>query len=328
MLTFRKTYAIAAALTLTAAAVVCAPSLAQGNYPSKPVRVVVPFPPGGTNDIVGRLVARELSEAMGQQFVIDNRGGASGLIGAENVAKSAPDGYTLMVHSTSHLTNDFSYKKLPYDTFKDFEPIALLAAQPYVLIVHPSLPVKSTKEFITFAKSRPNQITYASNGEGGNPRVLMALFASMANIQLIHVPYKGGGPMAASLMSGETQSAVATVGSMLPPLALGRVRALGVTSARRSSILPNVPTIAESGLPGYDMNAWVGAFAPAKTPKAIVDRLYAEISKVLKKPELAKQMADQGVEPWPASHEEFEARMKSDYASYAKIFKIIGTPAN
>lgn len=326
MLRLRNTLAIA--VTLVIAAVVPAASLAQGNYPVKPVRIVVPFPPGGTNDIVGRLVARDLSAAMGQQFVIDNRGGASGLIGADNVAKSAPDGYTLMVHSTSHLTNDFSYKKLPYDTFKDFEPIALLAAQPYVLVVHPSLPVKSVKEFIALAKSRPDQITYASNGEGGNPRVLMALFASMAKIQLIHVPYKGGGPMATSLMSGETQSAVATVGSMLPSLAAGRVRPLGVTSAKRSSILPKVPTIAESGLPGYDMNAWVGAFAPAKTPKAIVDRLHAEINKILKKPELAKQMADQGVEPWPASHQEFEAQMKSDYQSYEKVFKIIGTPAN
>lgn len=326
MLRLRNTLAIA--VTLVIAAVVPAASLAQGNYPVKPVRIVVPFPPGGTNDIVGRLVARDLSAAMGQQFVIDNRGGASGLIGADNVAKSAPDGYTLMVHSTSHLTNDFSYKKLPYDTFKDFEPIALLAAQPYVLVVHPSLPVKSVKEFIALAKSRPDQITYASNGEGGNPRVLMALFASMAKIRLIHVPYKGGGPMATSLMSGETQSAVATVGSMLPSLAAGRVRPLGVTSAKRSSILPKVPTIAESGLPGYDMNAWVGAFAPAKTPKAIVDRLHAEINKILKKPELAKQMADQGVEPWPASHQEFEAQMKSDYQSYEKVFKIIGTPAN
>jgi tripartite-type tricarboxylate transporter receptor subunit TctC len=291
------------------------------------VRIVVPFPPGGTNDIVARLVARELSSALGQQFVIDNRGGASGVIGAEAVAKSPPDGYTLMVHSTTHLTNAFSYKKLSYDTFKDFEPITLLASQPCVLVVHPSLPAKSVKEFIALAKARPDQITYASNGEGGNLHVQMALLASMANIKMIHVPYKGGGPMATSLMSGETQSAIATVGAVLPHIKSGRVRPLGVTSSTRTTILPNVPPIAEVGVPGYDMNPWVGAFAPARTPKPIVDRLYGELNKILKKPELAKLMLDQGVEPWPASQQEFVTRMRSDYEKYQKIFKIIGTPA-
>jgi len=310
-------------LTLAAPA-----ALAQAAYPAKPVRIVVPFPPGGTNDIVARLVANELAKTMGQQFIIDNRGGASGVIGADNVAKSAPDGYTLMVHSASHLTNSFSYNKLPYDTFRDFEPIALLAAQPYVLVVHPSLPAKSVKEFIALAKARPNQLTYASNGEGGGPHVLMSLFASMANIQMVHVPYKGGGPMAASLMSGETQCSMATVGSMLPVLRVGRVRALGVASAKRSTILPEVPPISAGGLPGYSMDAWVGAFAPAKTPKAIVDRLHDEFNKVLRKPELAKQMADQGVEPWVASQQDFVAQMKADYEKYQKVFKIIGTPKN
>ena len=163
----------------------------------------MPFPPGGTNDIVARLTSVDLSKALGQQFVIDNRGGASGVIGADNVAKSAADGYTIMVHSVSHYTNSISYGKLPYDTFKDFEPITLLAKMPSVLVVHPSLPVKSVKEFIALAKARPGQLTYASNGEGGSPHVLMSYFASMAELQMIHVPYKGGGPMAASVMSGE-----------------------------------------------------------------------------------------------------------------------------
>ena len=301
---------------------------AQPAYPSKPVRIVVPFPPGGTNDIVARLVASDVSKTMGQQFVIDNRGGASGVIGAEALARAAPDGYTIMVHSVSHLTNSFSYAKLPYDTFRDFEPIALLAAQPYVLVVHPSLPPKSVKEFIALAKARPNQLTYASNGEGGGPHVFMSLFASMANIQMIHVPYKGGGPMATSLMSGETQCAMATVGSMLPVLRAKRVRALGVASKNRSRIMPDVPTIAEAGLPGYSMDAWIGSFAPAKTPKAIVDRLHDEFNKILKRPEFGKLMADQGVEPWPATQQEFVAQMKSDYEKYQKVFKIIGTPKN
>jgi tripartite-type tricarboxylate transporter receptor subunit TctC len=312
--------AAAALVTLTPAV------SAQPVYPSKTVRIVVPFPPGGTNDIVARLVANDLSKTLGQQFIVDNRGGASGVIGAENVAKAPPDGYTLMVHSASHLTNSFSYNKLPYDTFKDFEPIALLAAQPYGLVVHPSLPVKSVKEFIALAKARPDQLTYASNGEGGGPHVFMSLFASMANVRMIHVPYKGGGPMAASLMSGETQCSMATLGSMLPVLRANRVRALGVASTKRSTILPDVPTIAEAGLPGYSMDAWIGAFAPAKTPKAIVDRLHDEFNKVLKNPEFAKRMAEQGVEPWAATQQEFTAQMKGDYEKYQKVFKVIGAP--
>ncbi|HWI15329.1 MAG TPA: tripartite tricarboxylate transporter substrate binding protein [Burkholderiales bacterium] len=303
-------------------------ALSQPAYPAKTVRIVVPFPPGGTNDIVARLVANDLSKTLGHQFIIDNRGGASGVIGAENVAKSAPDGYTLMVHSASHLTNSFSYKKLPYDTFHDFEPIALLAAQPYALVVHPSLPVKSVKEFIGLAKGKPNQLTYASNGEGGGPHVFMSVFASMANVKMIHVPYKGGGPMSASLMSGETQCAMATIGSMLPVMRVNRVRTLGVAGSRRSTILPDVPTIAEAGLPGYSMDAWIGAFAPAKTPKAIIDRLHDEFNKVLKNPEFAKRMADQGVEPWAATQAEFVAQMKGDYEKYQKVFAIIGTPKN
>ena len=318
----RTLYRIAVVLCV----ILVAQHAAAQAYPAKPVRLVVPFPPGGTNDIVARIIARELSQSMGQQFVVDNRGGASGIIGADSVAKAPPDGYTLMVHSTSHLTNAFSYNKLPYDTFRDFEPITLLASQPSLLVVHPSLPAKNVKEFIALAKSRPGQITYASNGEGGNLHVMMALFASMANIQLIHVPYKGGGPMATSLISGETQSAIATVGSVLPHLKSNRLRPLGVTGAKRSAILPNVPTIAEAGLPGYDMSPWIGAFAPAKTPKSIVDRLYADMNSATKKPEVARTFTEQGLEAWSAPRDEFIQRMKSDYEKYQKVFKIIGTP--
>jgi tripartite-type tricarboxylate transporter receptor subunit TctC len=301
---------------------------AQTGYPSKPVRIVVPFPPGGANDIVARVVSNDLSKALGQQFVIDNRGGASGVIGADNLAKSPPDGYTIMVHSNAHLSNSFSYNKLPYDTFRDFEPITLLATQPHSLVVHPSLPVKSVKEFIALVKGRPNQLAYASNGEGGSPHVLMSLFASMANIQVIHVPYKGGGPMATSLLSGETQCAMATVGSILPFVRAGRLRVLGVAALKRTTILPELPTIAEAGLPGYGMDSWIGAFAPANTPKPIIERLNLEMNKVLKKPEVAKLMVDQGVEPWASTQQEFVAQMKNDYEKYQKVFKIIGTSKN
>jgi tripartite-type tricarboxylate transporter receptor subunit TctC len=299
---------------------------AQGAYPVKPVRIVVPFPPGGTNDIVARFIVRDLTGSMGQQFVVENRGGASGIIGAEAVAKSAPDGYTLMVHSSTHLSNAFAYPRLPYDTFRDFEPIGLLAAQPGILVVHPSLPVKTVKEFIALARSRPNQITYASNGEGGSLHVNMALFAAMTKVNLIHVPYKGGGPVAVSLASGETQASIATVGIVLPHLRSGRLRALGMTAASRSTILPAVPTIAEAGVPGYEMNSWIGVFAPANTPRAITDRLYSEMSRILKQPEPARQMADQGVEPWLGGQAEFAARLRSDYEKLQKVFKIIGSP--
>jgi tripartite-type tricarboxylate transporter receptor subunit TctC len=307
------------------AAVIASPASAQPAYPSKPVKLIVPFPPGGSNDIVARLIGRELSESTGQQFLVDNRGGASGAIGADAVAKSAPDGYTLMVHSTSHLSNAFVAEKLAYDTLKDFEPITLLAAQPSVLVTTPSLGVKTVKEFVAAARAKPGVLNYASNGEGGNLHVQMALLASMANIQLVHVPYKGGAQMTTALISGETASAISTVGAVLGQIKAGKVTALGVTSARRSSLLPDLPPLADS-VPGYDSNAWIGMFGPAKTPKPIVDKLYGEATKALKKPELARQMADQGVEPWMATPQEFAARLRSDYDMLARAFKIIGTP--
>ena len=315
-------------LFIALCAAVCAPSaFGQAAYPAKPVRIVVPFPPAGTNDIVARFLARELTESMGQQFVVDNRAGASGVIGAELVAKSPPDGYTLMVHSSTHLSNAFAYKKLPYDTFKDFEPITLLAAQPGVLVVHPSLPVKTVKEFIALAKARPNDITYASNGEGGILHVQMALLAAMTGIKLVHVPYKGGAPVATSLASGETQSSVATMGIVLTHIKTGRLRPLGVSSSRRSTILPNVPTIAEAGVPGYEVNPWIAMFAPAGTPKAITDRLLVDVTRALKKPDVAKQLTDQSLEPWISTQQEFAARIKTDYEKFRKIYQIIGTPA-
>lgn len=318
-----RSYCIALAL---AAACGAGAACAQ-TYPQKPVRVIVPFPPGGTNDIVARFLMKDLSETLGQQFVVDNRAGASGVIGAEAVAKSQPDGYTLMVHSNSHLSNAIAYKKLPYDTFKDFEPIGFLAAQPGVLVVHPSLPAKSVREFIALAKARPGDITYASNGEGGSLHVQMALFASMAGIKLVHVPYKGGAPVAASLASGETQSSISTIGIVITHLRSGRLRGLATTSSKRSTILPNLPTIADSGVPGYDMNPWVGFFAPAGTPKAIIERLHSESNKALQRPELVRQMSAQAVEPWIGTREEFAARVKSDYQKFQQIFKLIAASA-
>jgi tripartite-type tricarboxylate transporter receptor subunit TctC len=300
-----------------------APVQAQ-NYPVKPVRVLIPWPPGGSNDVVGRIVMQKVGEALGQQFVIENRGGAAGTIGADLVAKSAPDGYTVMVHSTSHVGNASMYKKLPYDTLKDFVGVALLATQPGALTVHVALPAKSVKEFVALARSHPGQINYSSSGNGSAPHLSMALFASMAGIRLVHVPYKGGAPQVTALVSGETQASLATLSTVLAHIQSGRLRALGVASLKRSNALPELPTIAEAGVPGYEMSPWVGAFAPAGTPKAIVDRLNTEINRALRLPEVERNLASQAIDPWLSTPEEFDARLKADYEKYAKLIKLTG----
>jgi tripartite-type tricarboxylate transporter receptor subunit TctC len=317
--------ATAKLLALTAALLPVAVSLAQAqNYPAKPVRVLIPWPPGGSNDVVGRIVMQKVGENTGQQFVIENRGGATGTIGADLVAKSAPDGYTLMVHSTSHVGNASMYKKLPYDTLKDFVGIGLMGNQPGALTVHPALPVKSVREFIALAKAKPGEINYSSSGNGSAPHLSMALFASMAGIKAVHVPYKGGAPQVTALVSGETQASLATLSTVLAHIQSGRLRALGVASLKRSSSLPDVPTIADSGLPGYEMSPWVAAFAPAGTPKAIIDKLNAEINRALKHPDVEKNLKSQAIDAWFSTPEEFDARIKADYEKYVKLIKLTG----
>ena len=308
----------AAALSLASAAA------AAQTYPAKPVRVVIPWPPGGSNDVVGRIVAQKLSETMGQQFVIENRGGAAGVIGAESVAKSPPDGYTLMIHSATHVSNPHLYGKVPYDTLKDFAAVAPLSVQIGMLVVHPALPVKSVKEFIALAKSKPGQITYSSSGNGSFVHLSMALFASMAGVKMIHVPYKGGGPAAVSIASGETQAQMGTVGSVINQVKQNRVRALAVTSDKRAEAFPNLPTIAEAGLPGYEFTAWIGMLAPAGTPKQVVDRLNAEVIKALRSPDVSQNLKSQTLEPLIMSPEQFQRRLKSDYDKYEKIVRITG----
>jgi len=298
--------------------------VAAQSYPSKPVRVVIPWPAGGSNDVVGRIVMQKVAEGTGQQFIVDNRGGAAGSIGADLVAKAPPDGYTIMVHSTSHVGNAHLYKKLPYDTLKDFAGVALLAAQPGALTVHPSLPVKSVKEFIALAKSRPGTINYSSSGNGSAPHLSMALFAVMSGIDVVHVPYKGGAPQVTALVSGETQASLATVATVLTHVQSGRLRAIGVSSAKRSGVLPDVPTIADSGVPGYEMSPWIGVFVPAATPREIVARLNAEINKALKSPDVSQLLAGQALDAWSSTPEEFDARIRADYDKYAKLIKLTG----
>ncbi len=308
---------------IAALALLPAGAFAQA-YPSKPVRVVIPWPPGGSNDVVGRIALQKVAESLGQQFVIDNRAGAAGSIGADVVAKAPADGYTLMVHSTTHVGNAAIYKKLPYDTLKDFVGVALLAAQPGALAVHPSLPARSVREFIALAKSRPGHINYSSSGNGSAPHLSMALFISMTGIKIVHIPYKGGTPQVTALVSGETQASLATVVTVLTHIHSGRLRALGVASPKRSGALPDVPTIAESGVPGYEMNPWIAVFAPAGTPKDIVSRLNSEINKALKHPDVSLSLANQALDPWTGTPEEFDARIKVDYEKYAALIKLTG----
>ena len=321
MKTLLNSLLIAAAVTLGSASV-----LAQAQaYPSKVVRVVIPWPGGGSNDVVGRVVMQKLSEALGQQFLIDNRGGASGSIGADVVAKAPPDGYTIMVHSTTHVGNAHIYgRKLTYDTVKDFTGVGMLSAQPGVLTVHPSLPVKTAKEFIALAKSKPGQINYSSSGNGSAPHLQMALLISMTGIDIVHVPYKGGAPQVTALLAGETQASFATIGTVINHIRGGKLRPLGLGSTKPSKALPGVPTLAESGVPGYDMSPWIGVFAPAGTPKAVIDKLNAEINKALALPDVVKNLENQALDPSPSSVDQFNTTLKVDYDKYGKLIKMTG----
>jgi tripartite-type tricarboxylate transporter receptor subunit TctC len=292
-------------------------------YPTKPVRVIVVFPPGGSNDVTARIVFQKVSENVGQQFVIDNRGGAAGTLGAAVVAQSPGDGYTVMVQSATHIANAHLYKKLPYDTLGDFIGISTLARQVGIMVVHPSLPVKSVKEFIALAKKRPNEIIYSSAGNGSYVHLAYGLLQSLTGANLVHVPYKGGGPSTTALVSGESQVTIATIGSVFTHLKSGRVRPLGVTSDKRTTQFPDVPTIGES-VPGYEFTAWVGSFVPKGTPRPIVDKLNAEIRKALTDSTVASKLSAQTLDPMPMSPEEFAQRLKSDYVKYEKVVKISG----
>ncbi len=314
-------------IILAASILSTGPAFAQSPpYPAKPVRVVIPWPPGGGNDIAGRTVMQRVAESTGQTFPIDNRGGAGGAggtIGADLVAKSPADGYTIMVQSVTHVGNAHLYKKLPYDTLKDFAPVGLLTGQMAVLTVHPSLPVKSVKEFLALAKARPGEILYSTAGNGSIPHLSMALLESMAGIKLVHVPYKGGGPQVIALLAGESQASLATVASVIVHIKSGRLRAIGVTATQRTNALPQVPAIAET-VPGYEMSPWIGVFAPAGTPKPVIDKLNAEINKALKLPEVAQTLSAQALDPWTSTPEEFAARLKTDYDKYAQLIKLTG----
>jgi tripartite-type tricarboxylate transporter receptor subunit TctC len=316
--------AAAAATGLIGAALVPCIAGAQSpaSYPVKQVRVVIPWPPGGSNDIVGRVVFQKLSQTVGQQFVIDNRPGAAGSIGADVVAKAPADGYTLMVHSTTHVGNGTLYRKLPYDVLKDFRPVILLAAQPGAMVVHPSLPAKTVREFIALAKQRPGQITYSSSGNGSAPHMQMALFIGSTGVDVVHVPYKGGPPAVTAIVSGETQVMLATIATVIPHLQSKRLRAVAVTGAKQTKVLPGLPTIAESGVPGYEMDPWIMVFAPGGTPREIVDAINERLNAVLRQPDVAQNLFTQALDPLGGSADEAAKRAEADFHKYAKLIKL------
>jgi tripartite-type tricarboxylate transporter receptor subunit TctC len=283
--------------------------------------MVVPYPPGGGTDTIARPLAQKLTENVKQQVIVDNRGGASGNIGMELVAKSPPDGHTIVMALTAQLAvNPSLYKKLPYDPLKDFEPITLLASGPYVLLVHPSLPVKSVKELIALARARPNQITYASSGNGSGAHLATELLKSMAHIQMLHVPYKGGGPALVDLLAGHVQMLFNTYLTSKPHIDSGRVRALAVSTAKRLSGV-DIPTMAESGLPGYDAGVWYALLAPAGTPRDIVMKLHGEIVRVANQPDFRSLLTKAAIEPIGSSPEELTRFMKSEIAKWGKVVR-------
>ena len=314
---------LVAAVVLVLGALFPALSAFAQAYPAKPVRILVPWPPGGANDVVARVISQRLTEQFGQQVIVENRGGASGTIGSDLVARGPTDGYTLMVHSATHVANPHLYKKLPYDTLKDFTGVTALAVQVGMLVVHPSLPAKSVKEFIALGRARPEQIVYASSGSGSFVHLAMALLNASTNTKMVHVPFKGGGPAAIALASGEVQAMTATIGSLIPHITSKRVRPLGVTSAKRVNLFPDVPAIAES-VPGYEFVAWIGAFVSAGTPRPIVDRLNAELRKALEHPDTARILGAQTLDPMPMSPEQFAKLLKVDYDKYERVIRISG----
>jgi tripartite-type tricarboxylate transporter receptor subunit TctC len=321
----RITLLIVAASLTQVVALSSAPLAAHAQaYPVKPVRIIVSWPPGGSNDVVARVVAQRLTDSLGQQFIVENRAGATGTIGSDIVAKSPPDGYTVLVNSATHVANAHVYKKLPYDTMKDFTGVIPLATQVGMLVVHPSLPVRSVKELIAFAKARPGEIAYASTGTGSYTHLTMALFLQMTGTKMLEVNYKGGGPAVIGLAAGETQVFFVGIGSVAAALQAGRLRALGVASEKRLKAFPDVPTVAEAGVPGYEMTAWIGSFVPSATPRLVVERLNAEITKAVQHPEVMKILGAQALDPMIMTVDEFAQRLKKDYDRYEKLIKATG----
>ena len=299
-------------------------AFAAQTYPDRPIRLVIGFPPGGAMDILGRIAAQRLTEAFGQQVVVDNRGGAGGAIATEIVARAVPDGYTLHFVSLPHVINPHLYRKVGYDAIRDFAPVAQFVSVSLVLAVHPSLPAKSVQELIALAKAKPGHINYASAGSGSSGHLAMELFKSMAGTNITHIPYKGTGPLLNDVLAGQVPVTIASLVGLVPQIQAGKLRGLGVTSAHRSAVMPDLPTIAEAGVPGYDVTQWFGMVAPAGTPAAVVSRLNRAMNEALAIPEVRTMLAARGADPVGGTATEFAALIRKEDAKWAKVVKNSG----
>ncbi|AJG23099.1 tripartite tricarboxylate transporter substrate binding protein [Cupriavidus basilensis] len=314
---------LAAAVAATAALTLPALTLAQA-FPAKPVKIVVPYPPGGTNDIVVRLLAQKLGDSMGQPFVVENKPGASGNLGAEQVARAAPDGYTLLLVTTGHSIHPSLYKHLRYNIKTDLTPVSELTRGPMLVMVTPSLPYKTVQDVIAAAKAKPGSINFGSAGNGSSTHLATELLSSMAGVKMTHIPYSGSAPAMADVMAGNAQLVMDLMFSALPQVNGGKLRAIAITGAKRSPLLPGVPTVAESGVPGFETLAWNGLMAPANTPKPIIDKLNAEIHKALDAPEMKERLRAQGFEPSPGTPEQFGALIRAEIDRWATVVKTSG----
>ena len=293
-------------------------------YPNRPVRVVMPFPPGGGTDIIARILAQRLSNALGQPFVVDNRVGAGGTIGTDIVAKAPRDGYTMLVNSISIAVNASMYPKLPYDTLKDLAPLSLVGQQANVLVVHPSVQAQSMRELLDLIKARPGQLNYATGGFGSSTYLATELLKLATKADIVHVPYKGVGPAVTAILAGQVQLFFSTLGPALPQIKAGKLRALGITTLKRSAYLPDVPTIAEAGVRGYEYSTWYGSWLPSGTPRAIGNRLYTEIEKIVLSPELKEEFGSQAAEPMLMPPEQFAAFCRAEIDKWAKVVRATG----
>ena len=299
-------------------------SAAAESYPKGPVRMLVPFPPGGGVDAAGRLLAQALTDSVGKPFVIENRGGANGNIGTEVAARATADGYTLLFTGAGFVTNRSLYKKAPYDPLKDFEPISLMALGPNILVVHPSLPVHSVQELIAAAKARPREIGFAGSGSGSTPHLAGELFNHMAGVQLVHVPYRGSGPAMIGLLAGDAPVMFLPAINAGPHIAAGKLRALAVTSRERLAAFPDVPTVAESGLPGYESSQWYGLLAPAGTPREIGNFLTGQVMRIMRAPKMKARMTQDGLVAIGSTREEFAAHIRSELEKWARVIRASG----
>lgn len=310
---------------LTAGLVTVAGAQAQtANYPSRPVRLVVPFAAGGTNDIIGRIVAEKYSERLGQPFVADNRGGANTVVGSEIVARASPDGHTLLITSASIAVNPSLVRKLPFDTERDFAPIGMVAGGPYLMVIHPAVPAKSVSEFIAWAKAQQGKVNYASTGTGSPPHLCAELLKITAGIDMQHIPYKGGGAVLPDLIAGRVSMFFGSIATLKPHVDSGRVRAVGMSTTQRVAAMPDVPTFIESGLAGYEVNGWYGLFTTGKTPRAILDRLNGTLRQILTDNDTRALFLKNGLDPTPTTADEFAKLLRTEIAKWAKVVKAAG----